>query len=292
MKKHFFSLLWACVCGVMMLAGVLSCEKMTVEGSDDGDSQANVVLHVASIEQIPFPVATRTTIEELCSHLCFHVYGDDGIRADYVNQKVGDANFGSASFLLDEGHYYLVVVGHSASGNPSFKANEKVTISGNNLGDTFWCCQDFQVGDEKVDLNLELKRIVSMLRFIPTVAAPEGLDHIVFKYRGSKGTFDGLTGYGSTSTSQTVTVNVGSDDSQYEFYMIPRSEEDMIDVSMMAYDSQIRGLGGCSLDEVPVKRNSITVCRGNLFDGGSTSASVFATVSIDDSWGEDLRVGF
>ena len=291
MRNKQISRYLARVCiGVMLLCGV-SCEKMNLGDTDNGQL-GNVVLHVGSIEQIPFSVATRATIDELCSHLCFHVYGDDGIRVDYINQKIDDANFGNASFLLDKGHYYLVVVGHSGSGNPSFSANEKVSISGNNMGDTFWCCADFQVDDDRVDLSLQLKRIVSLLRFIPTVTPPAGLDHIVFKYKGSKGTFNGLTGYGSTTASQTVKVSASSDDSQYEFYLIPRGDDDMIDVSMMAYDSQIRGLGGCTIDEVPLKRNSITVCRGNLFDGGNNSASVFVTLSVDNSWGENLQVNF
>ena len=291
MKKHFFSLFGACVMGVMVLAGAASCEKMNLSDDVEG-SRANVVLRVGSIEQIPFPVATRATIGELCSRLCFHIYDDTGIRVDYVNQKVEEANYGTASFMLDKGHYYLVVVGHSGSKNPSFNANAKVSISGDNLGDTFWCSKDFEVGDDNVNLNLELQRIVSMLQFVPIVTPPANLDHIVFKYKGSKGTFNGLTGYGSTTASQSVKVMTSSDASQYEFYMIPRAEEDMIDISMMAYDSEIRGLGGCSIDEVPVKRNSITICRGNLFDGGMNSASVFISVSVNDSWGEDIVVNF
>lgn len=288
MKKQIFSLLWACVCGVMVLAGAVSCEKMNVE--DAGSPQANVVLRIGSIEQVPFPSVTRAAVEDLCSHVCFHIYDDDGIRVDYVNQKIEDANFGVASFLLDKGHYYLVVVAHSGAKNPSFSANEKVSISGDNMGDTFWCSDDFEVGDDNVNLNLELQRIVSQLQFVPTVTPPAGLDHIVFRYKGSKGTFNGLTGYGSTTASQSVKVMTNSEASQYEFYMIPRAEEDMIDISMMAYDSEIRGLGGCSIDEVPLKRNCITICRGNLFDGGANSASVFVSVTIDDSWGDNIVV--
>ena len=270
----------------------VSCEKMNVEASDDDGSMANVVLRIGSIEQVPFPVVTRATMEELCSHLCFHIYDDDGIRVDYENQKADDANYGTASFLLDKGHYYLVVVGHSGAKNPSFSANEKVSISGDNLGDTFWCSRDFEVADDNVNLNLELQRIVSLLQFVPIVTPPADLDHIVFKYKGSKGTFNGLTGYGSTTASQSVKVMTSSDASQYEFYMIPRDDEDMIDISMMAYNSQIRGLGGCSIDEVPVKRNRITICRGNLFDGGNSSASVFISVSVNDSWGENTVINF
>ena len=262
-----------------MLAGAASCEKMNVEGTED-----------ASIEQVPFPAITRATVESLCTRLNFDVYDDQGMKVDYVNQKATDANFGTASFQLDEGHYYLVVVAHSGSKNPSFYVNEKVTISGSELGDTFWCCEEIEVGDGLVNLNVELKRIVSMLRFIPTVTPPEGMEQIVFKYKGSKGTFSGLTGYGSTTAKQTVSVSVDSDESEYEFYMIPRDEEDMIDISMMAYDGDIRALGGCSIDEVPVKRNCITICRGNLFDGGTNSASVLISVAIDDTWGEDINI--
>jgi len=291
MAKQFFSLFKTCVCGLMLLAGAVSCEKMTLsDDGDDGTQAANVVLRVGSIEQIPFPVVTRATIEELCSHLCFHIYDDAGIRVDYVNQKVEDANYGTASFMLDKGHYYLVVVGHNGSKNPSFSANEKVSISGDNLGDTFWCSKDFEVGEESVNLDLGLQRIVSLLQFVPTATPPTGIDHIVFKYKGSKGTFNGLTGFGSTTASQTVKVMTSSDASQYEFYLVPRAEEDVIDVSMMAYDSEIRGLGGCSIDELPVKRNSITICRGNLFDGGSSSASVFVSVSIDDTWDGNIPI--
>ena len=53
---------WSCVIVnmVMMLTGV-SCEKMNVGDQSQGDGleQANVVVRVASFEQIPFPDRTR-----------------------------------------------------------------------------------------------------------------------------------------------------------------------------------------------------------------------------------------
>ena len=170
MKKQFFSLIGACVMGVMLLAGAVSCEKMNVEDGD-ADARANVVLRIGSIEQVPFPVVTRATVEELCSHLCFHIYDDDGTRVDYVNQKVDDDHYGTATFLLDQGHYYLVVVGHSGSSNPSFKKGEVVSISGNNLGDTFWCCEEFDVEEDVVSLDLELTRTIASTAPKPKIPA-------------------------------------------------------------------------------------------------------------------------
>ena len=296
MKKQFFSLFKACVCGVMVLVGAASCEKMVVTESDDDGSEANVVLRIGSVEQVPFPVVTRATLQELCSNLCFHIYNENGKRVDYVNQKVDDAHFGTASFMLDKGHYYLVVVAHSASNNPSFNADEVVRISGSDLGDTFWCCEEFEVDEEDVNLNLELKRIVALLQFIPTVTPPENLNKIIFSYKGSKGTFDGLSGYGSTDVDQSVSIEPSAEERQYEFYMIPRSESYEIDLTIKAYyveeNGRIHSLGGCVIDKVPVKRNSITICRGNLFDENYRSASVYITVSINDSWGENLQINF
>ena len=62
MRKRISGLLWAVVSGVVLLSGV-SCEKMNV--GDDGDSDANVVVSIRSIEQTPFKAFTRTSLEDV-----------------------------------------------------------------------------------------------------------------------------------------------------------------------------------------------------------------------------------
>ena len=283
---------------MLMTAAVSSCEKMTLsEGAkSENDEKGNVVLRVTQFEQTPFDAQTRADVGNVCTRLCFHIYGEDGIRVSYVNQKQEDSNYGTASFSLDEGRYVLVVVGHSASSNPSFNAHEKVSISGTNLGDTFWCCEEFEVGDDEIELNLRLKRIVSLLRFIPTDNKPENLNQVIFSYKGSKGTFDGLTGYGSTNTSQTVKLDVDSDANQYEYYMIPSSDDDLLDIKLNTYyiedDGKIHSLTEKELSQVPVRRNCITISRGCLFDGSSAGHSAFITISVDTDWDDNIDVVF
>ena len=284
---------------LMMLTAVMSsCEKMTLSESAQSENgeKGNVVLRVTQFEQTPFDAQTRAEVGSVCTRLCFHIYGEDGIRVKYVNQKLDESNFGTASFSLEKGKYILVVVGHSASSNPSFSANEKVSISGSNLGDTFWCCKEFEVGSDDVELSLALKRIVSLLRFIPTDEKPKDMNQVIFSYKGSKGSFNGLTGYGSTNTSQTVTLDVEPDAEQYEFYMIPSSDEDQLDIKMNTYyiesDGRIHNLTEKEISQVPVKRNCVTICRGSLFDGTSSSQSVFITISVDADWDENIDVTF
>jgi len=289
------------VFALMMAAAVSSCEKMTLSESVQSDdaNKANVVLRVTQFEQIPFESQTRAEAGSVCTRLCFHIYGEDGTRLKYVNQKAEEANYGTASFSLAEGRYVIVVVGHSASSNPSFSANEKVSISGNNLGDTFWCCEEFEVGNGEVDLDLRLKRIVSMLQFVPTDERPENMNQVIFSYKGSKGTFNGLTGYGSTNAAQTVTLDLDPmdvDTSQLAFYMIPRSDSDLLDIKLSTYyiesDGKIHSLTDKEIAQVPVKQNCITICRGNLFDGKNSSKSVFVTISVDTDWDENIEVSF
>ena len=283
---------------MFLMATVSSCEKMTLSESAQSENAetGNVVLRVTQFEQTPFNAQTRAEVESVCTRLCFHIYGEDGIRVSYINQKQEDSNFGTASFSLAEGRYILVVVAHSASSNPSFSANEKVSISGSNLGDTFWCCEDFEVKEDDVELSLKLKRIVSLLRFIPTDDIPANMNQVIFSYKGSKGSFNGLTGYGSTNTSQTVTLDVDADDDRYEFYMIPSSDTDLLDIKMSTYyiesDGRIHNLTEKQISQVPVKRNCITICRGSLFDGASSSHSVFITISVDTDWDDNIDVTF
>ena len=283
---------------MLLTAAVSSCEKMTLSESakSENGETGNVVLRVTQFEQAPFDAHTRAEVGSVCTKLCFHIYGEDGIRVSYVNQKQEDSNFGTASFSLAEGRYILVVVGHSASSNPSFSANEKVSISGNNLGDTFWCCEELEVGEDEIELNLRLKRIVSMLRFIPTDNKPANMNQVIFSYKGSKGTFDGLTGYGSTNTSQTVKLEVDPDADQYEFYMIPSTDNDLLDINLSTYyieeDGKIHSLTEKEISQVPVKRNCITICRGSLFDGSSSAQSVFITISVDADWDDNINMDF
>lgn len=283
---------------MLMTAVVSSCEKMTLSESAKSENvdKGNVVLRVTQFEQIPFGAQTRAEVGSVCTRLCFHIYDEDGIRVSYVNQKLEESNFGTASFSLGEGRYVLVVVGHSASSNPSFSANEKVSISGNNLGDTFWCCEELEVGEDEIELNLRLKRIVSMLRFIPTDNKPANMNQVIFSYKGSKGTFDGLTGYGSTNTSQTVKLDVDPDADQYEFYMIPSTDNDLLDINLSTYyieeDGKIHSLTEKEISQVPVKRNCITICRGSLFDGSSSAQSVFITISVDADWDDNINMDF
>ena len=139
MKKQFFSLFKASVCGVMVLAGAASCEKMNVEDAEE-ESKANVVLRIGSVEQVPFEMArTRgRDVNGVCSRLNFLVYQGGG-KIKQINQTSDDEDFGEVHVQLSEGRYYLVVLAHSSDDNPSSNKVDEIKFT-NAMGftDTFF----------------------------------------------------------------------------------------------------------------------------------------------------------
>ena len=183
MNKHFGVI-------VMVLWSLLyatSCEKMVISGTDGpDDADANVVVQVMSYEQQPFPVAsTRGDVETACTRLNFIVFNEAGERVRQETQLLGDEGFGMAQFKLQEGRYYLVVLAHSGKGNPTSTNLHKIGFT-NKTGytDTFLYADSLLVGEEEVDCEIQLKRIVSKVQFAFSDALPERADSIRFYYEG------------------------------------------------------------------------------------------------------------
>ena len=109
-----------------------SCEKVAIPESDASEElNGNLRVSVYQIEQTPFAGSTRTTeaASVACTRLNFAIYDEDGSRLKQINQQSSADDFGSVAFQLDEGTYQLVVVGHSANGNPTMTDPTKIQFS-------------------------------------------------------------------------------------------------------------------------------------------------------------------
>jgi len=291
MKNKCFSHVLACVCGLVLC--VASCEKMTVSQEDPGNSgDANVHLSVGSFEQTPF-CATRAAVSDVCSRINFLIYDSSGTRIRKEDQQIGDDDFGHASFMLAKGHYFLVVTAHSGQGNPTSTNARKIAFT-NKTGftDTFLYADSLTVGDMDVERSLVLKRIVAMVRFIPYDAVPARADSIRFYYTGGSGTFDAVAGgWGVVNSEQVQWYGLTHREKKFEIYTIPHEgDDDHLKVIVNTYRGNKNGMAivsECEIAEIPVKRNHITTCRGNLF---SPVYQQTFNITIDDVWDNDSIV--
>ena len=279
---------------VMLLGSLLlaaSCEKMVISGSERSDAEdANVVVQVMSFEQQPFSLTrTRGETETGPTRLNFIVYDEDGMRIRQESQQLGDDEFGIARFKLQEGRYFLVALAHSGKGNPTSTDLHKIRFT-NKTGytDTFLYADTLVVGEEVIDDELQLKRIVSKVRFVFSDQLPEDADSIRFYYEGGSGAFDAVTGVGVVKSQQQQWLPVNPNDTSYEIYTIPRADSDKLKVLVTTYRTvggQVELLTEREISDIPIRQNHITICRGSLFNATEQHQ---ISIDIDTTWDNEV----
>lgn len=294
MKKLIVSL--SAVFTVLMVFTLVACEKaLMAEDSDtSGDKNGNLRVRVFQIEQTPFGSLTRAAASEVCTRLNFLIYNTDNSRAKMVNQTSSDKNFGTVSFQLDEGDYQLVVVGHSAGGNPTSTNPLKIQFTNaTGFTDTFLSSDDITVkAEDPLEIDVTLVRIVALCRFCLTDDIPADVRKMQFYYTGGSGAFDAYTGLGSVNSKQTVTFDVtDGSQKQFDLYTFLHEESDNIALKVTALDASGNVLYERDFD-VPMQQNHITWLTGAFFSGSGSSSTTVTGVTVNTDWAGELHLTF
>lgn len=284
------------VLAVVFMTIMLGCEKVQLpdNGTGDGDSNGNLRISVSQIEQTPFAGITRATEEAstVCTRLNFAIYDESGSRLKQTNQTSDKANFGQCTFNLEEGNYQLVVVGHSAGGNPTMTNMSKIQFT-NATGytDTFLYYGEVTIGEETVNLEIALNRIVSLCRFVITDDMTAGVKTLQFYYTGGSGAFNAVTGLGSVASKQTVTFDVTSGQKQFDLYTFLHEKDDNIALKVTALDGSGNALYERQFD-VPMQQNHITWLTGSFFNGTGSSSTAISGVKVNTTWAGETHLTF
>ena len=294
MKKLIVSL--SAVFTVLMVFTLVACEKaLMAEDSDtSGDKNGNLRVRVFQIEQTPFGSLTRAEASEVCTRLNFLIYNTDNSRAKMVNQTSSDKNFGTVSFQLDEGDYQLVVVGHSAGGNPTSTNPLKIQFSKDTgFTDTFLSSDDITIkAEDPLEIDVTLVRIVALCRFCLTDDIPADVRKMQFYYTGGSGAFDAYTGLGSANSRQTVTFDVtDGSQKQFDLYTFLHEKSDNIALKVTALDASGNVLYERDFD-VPMQQNHITWLTGAFFSGSGSSSTTVTGVTVNTDWAGELHLTF
>ena len=274
-----------------------SCEKAIF--SDDettGETNGNLRVRVFQIEKTPFGSLTRAArpASEACTRLNFLIYYTDGSRAKMVNQTSDNAVFGTASFQLDEGDYQLVVVGHSANGNPTSTNPQKIQFT-NSTGytDTFLSSSDITIEPERpLEIDVTLDRIVARCSFVITDEFPAEVKKLQFYYTGGSGAFNAYTGLGSVNSKQTVTFDVTDrSQTQFDLYTFLHEQSDNIALKVTALDASGNELYVREFD-VHMEQNHITWLTGAFFNGSGSSSTSVTGVTVNTDWAGETHITF
>ena len=294
MKRVILSL--SAVFALVVIFTVFSCEKAIISNENEsGDANGNLKVTVFEIEKTPFASLTRTVenASAVVTRLNFAVYDTDGARLKQVNQELGkNADFGTASFQLEEGTYQLVVVGHSSNGNPTMTNPAKIQFT-NSTGytDTFLFSDDVTIGGETVRKEVSLNRIVALCRFVVTDDFPSDVRKMRFYYTGGSGAFNAATGLGTVNSKQTVTFDVVAGQKQFDLYTFLHDQYGDIALKVTALDNADNVLYERDFD-VPMEQNHITWLSGAFFGGSGSSSTTITGVTVNTDWAGETHITF
>lgn len=297
MKKYMKSL---CAFLALTLSVILfslaSCEKPLLTTTTDRQTTAaegNLTVSVYQIEQTPFNSPTRgiEPASAVCTRLNFVIYDEGGQRVEQYNQTADKADFGTCTFQLEEGTYQLVIVGHSATGNPTMTNMAKIQFTKTTgYTDTYLYHSEVAVGEEPLNLSVALHRIASLCRFVLTDDIPADVKQMQFYYTGGSGAFNAATGLGTVNSKQTMTFDVTSGQKQFDLYTFLHTPDDTITLKVSALDASGNVLYEHTFD-VPMKQNHITWLSGAFF-AGTSSATTITGVTVNTDWAGETHITF
>lgn len=183
-----------------------------------------------------------TALQDVCSRVSFVVF-DGEEKIETINQTSDDANFGIASFSLDEGEYRLVVIAHSGKGNCTMSVPEKVKFTSNKLTDTFYYYGRLSIKSDKVEADVKLQRAVAAFKLhITDETIPEEVRSIKFYYTGGSSTLDATTGYGCVNSRQTEIFNFTDNNRDFTVYTFPHEENKAIKMTISILDADAHAI--------------------------------------------------
>ena len=291
------------LCVLMMLGIFSSCEKLSLPEDNGSETpKGNLRVTVTEIEKIPFPSLIQyaqeassramVPVSTVCERLNFVVYDMNGTRVKQVNQTLDAADYGTASFQLPEGDYMVVVVGHSSNGNPTMTNPYKIQFT-NSQGftDTFLYYGEVTIGEEGVDLQVSLDRIVALCRFVITDDFPSDVKKMRFYYTGGSGAFDATTGLGCVNSKQDVKFDVVAGQNEFELYTFLHDVDGTIHLTVTALDATGNELYNRTFD-VPMEQNQITKHAGAFFNGSGSSSTTISDVMVNADWAGEKLITF
>lgn len=279
----------------MLAVAFISCEKVELPSTNNEKPQedgVSISFTISNIEQVAFDngmVNTRAAITDLCSRITFAFFQDDE-KIKQVSQKASDNGFGNLTVSLPSGSYKFVVLAHNGTDNPTVTSLDKITFGNNGkLADTFYYYGELDATESK-DVNLSLKRVVAMVRFIITDAVPADVKKMKFEYTGGSSSLNATTGLGCVKSQQEETFTVEeaahTGQSQYEIYTIPHATDGTLKLTVKALMNDDEEYKKQTFEEVPVTINKITKYTGKFFENTQKPGEIKISLQTDDKWTE------
>jgi hypothetical protein len=272
---------------------LMSCEKAVLPENDPGNN--------VRLTFVPTTADTSrgvVSIGDYFSRLAVQLFDADGqkVFAQSKTQKREDADFGMLNVGLKAGTYTVVAVGHSSPVTPTIKSTDLVQFTAQNgvkNSDTFCHYGQVTISEDGGYHELKMNRMTAMITFEFTdETMPAAFAGLKVDYSGGSANFNPSTAQGCTKSSQSELRFTRSN--QYAVFTFPyQSADGKLKITLNALDADQNVLTTKVLTDVPVTRNRITHCRGQLFGDGDFEIKQTAFgITVNPDWDGTIEYQF
>ena len=251
-----------------------------------------------SQEEIPSKTATDVADYTGVKAITLAFYTANGDEQYKVTQMRADATtyttFGEFDLSLPMGSYTMVVLGYGLNdGEPAITLTSptSATFGDNPARETFVATQTVNItSTDAVSLSATLNRIVSKLKVHSTDGCTENAVNVRTTLSAGGKAFNPTTGLATSNTGfinvLPIQSTVGNSTNSIS-YLFLTSDEQSMTVTIDVLDADGNSISHKEVNDVPFKRNRMTVLTGSLYSAGSTGS-----FQVDTDWLPEAEVTF
>ena len=251
-----------------------------------------------SQEEIPSKTATDVADYSGVKAITLAFYNANGEEQYKVTQMRADATtyttFGEFNLSLPMGSYTMVVLGYGLNeGEPAITLTSptSATFGDNPARETFVATQAVNITNTNaVELSATLNRIVSKLKIHSTDGCTENAVSVRTTFSAGGKAFNPTTGMATSNTGfinvLPIQSTVGNSTNSIS-YLFLASDEQSMTVTIDVLDADGNSISHKEVNDVPFKRNRMTVLTGSLYSAGSTGS-----FQVETDWLPEAEVTF
>jgi len=284
-----------------------SCSKDLETPEIQTASRVKLKVQAFDIDQSGFSSGrTKADSKDPFKRLAFKVFNEDGVAVFDTTQCYTQTGFGSVDFLLPEGTYTFVAVGHNVSTDKasdstvvaSISSVDAVTLPEQNIVDLFSATKEVTILPAKdSSISMSLPRVNTKFKLVMTDAIPANAAtmEFVLNANGTESTadhtIDPSTGFASSDRQYVRTFDVssaaGKTGQSISINLLLTAVTKDIDVMITAYDANEDVIISRLLEDVPMKQNRITTATGVFFNSEAS-----ATFSVGTTWDTEHAITY
>lgn len=213
------------------------------------------------------------------------------IQHDYADYETDPYSYPMFTVTLPYGTYRIAILGYNGSKACQITSANEINWAEGYVPHTFLYTEELTIDKNTViDKKISLRRVVSAFHLTAEDAVPADLKKMRFISTTDGGTIlDATTGFAMQSTGYKYDINVPSDYAgekglECTFYIFLPEQELTTNLTVQALGTEDEVLFERNFTDVPLRINTMTTWRGEMFTKQSEEGSMGFTFEWDTEW--------